>query len=241
MESCLIDYKYPCNLLAMSIGARLRLARNRAGMTQKQLEAVSGVKQQIISGLETELYSETADIVQLATALNVSPQWLATGHGPIEPITPTPPVIESNVAPGPEIRLPSPRKIPVRGKAQLGEQGYWCDMEYPPGHGDGYIVLPSKDADAYALKLVGDSMMPRIKSGEFVVIEPNHPIKHGDEVLVTTADGQSMVKEYLFTRDGRVTLGSVNLDHGRITFEQSAIVKMHYVAAIVKSTLWVPE
>lgn len=66
------------------------------------------------------------------------------------------------------------REVPVLGNTQLGNGGFWTDMQYPVGNGDGHIRWPSYDADVYALKCVGDSMVPRIKEGEFVIIEPNH-------------------------------------------------------------------
>lgn len=60
------------------------------------------------------------------------------------------------------------------GTAQLGDDGYFCELQYPVGHGDGRINWPTRDPNAYALRCKGESMKPRIRHGEFVVIEPNH-------------------------------------------------------------------
>jgi phage repressor protein C with HTH and peptisase S24 domain len=133
------------------------------------------------------------------------------------------------------------KKIPVVGTAQLGDGGFWLELGHPVGAGDGFIDVPSDDTNAYAVKVVGDSMHPRIKSGEFVICEPNRSFHAGDEVLVVTKDGRSTVKEYLFTRDNRVTLNAVNNDHGRLTLEMDEIEKIHFVAAIVKSARWRAE
>jgi hypothetical protein len=38
---------------------------------------------------------------------------------------------------------------------------------------------PSRDPNAYALRVKGDSMRPRIKPGEFVLVEPNTPPQPG--------------------------------------------------------------
>lgn len=129
-------------------------------------------------------------------------------------------------------------KVPVLGNTQLGPGGYWCDMQYPVGNGDGYIYWPTKDQDAYALKCVGDSMMPRIKEGEFVIIEPNHPYSSGDEVLVVTSEEEVLVKTFLFERDGVCHLISVNEDHPPIRLSTEKIAKIHYVAGIAKNSLW---
>ncbi|NUU68831.1 helix-turn-helix transcriptional regulator [Enterobacteriaceae bacterium BIT-l23] len=132
------------------------------------------------------------------------------------------------------------RGVPVLGNTQLGHGGYWSDMEYPVGSGDGYLRWPSSDDDVYALKCVGDSMMPRIKEGEFVIIEPNHSYHPGDEVLVVTHGGEVMVKTFLFERDGYYHLLPVNEDHAPIRLASIDVAKIQYVAGIAKSTLWMP-
>ncbi|WP_226396023.1 LexA family transcriptional regulator [Haemophilus sp. Marseille-Q0026] len=128
-------------------------------------------------------------------------------------------------------------RVPIRGYAQLGAEGHWVDLEYPVGEGDGYIWWPSRDEDVYALKCQGDSMTPRIKHGEYVIIEPNHEIKNGDEVLVVTDEDQVMVKIYAYEQGGRLTLYSVNENHEPINLYQENIRKMHYMAGIAKESL----
>lgn len=132
------------------------------------------------------------------------------------------------------------REVPVLGNTQLGHGGYWTDMEYPVGNGDGYIRWPSYDKDVYALKCVGDSMVPRIKEGEFVIIEPNHSYHPGDEVLVVTEKGEVMVKTYLFERDGFYHLLPVNENHAPIRVASANVTQIQYVAGIAKSSLWRP-
>lgn len=127
--------------------------------------------------------------------------------------------------------------VPIIGNAQLGDNGFWTEMEYPVGFGDGFIQWPTKDKDAYALKCKGESMMPRIKNGEYVVIEPNHTFMPGDEVLVVTKDSKVMVKTYLYSRDGLVTLMSINEEHPPIKIYDDEIEKIHYVAGIAKESL----
>jgi SOS-response transcriptional repressor LexA len=129
--------------------------------------------------------------------------------------------------------------VPVVGTAQLGDQGFWLELGHPVGIGDGSVRFPVKDQNAYAVRVVGDSMHPRIKSGEFVIVEPNHAYAPGDEVLVVTKNGRSMVKEFLYQRDGIIALNSVNDGHGRMTLQEHEIEKIHYIAGIAKSALHV--
>lgn len=129
-------------------------------------------------------------------------------------------------------------QVPVIGGAQLGEGGHWANLQYPVGYGDGYINWPSKDPEVFALRCVGNSMTPRIKNGEYVIIEPNHGYVPGDEVLVVTRDEQVMVKTFLYERDGEIMVMSVNEEHLPLHFRLEEIEQIQYVAGIAKSSLY---
>lgn len=135
-------------------------------------------------------------------------------------------------------RILAPEGVPVVGTAQLGDDGYFCELQYPVGHGDGRINWPTRDPNAYALRCKGESMKPRIRHGEFVVIEPNHGFNPGDEVLVRERSGKVMVKQLAYVRDGMVHLDSVNEAHPRISIPEDEVEVIQYVAGIAKSALW---
>ncbi|WP_350029769.1 XRE family transcriptional regulator [Caballeronia sp. INDeC2] len=185
-----------------------------------------------LSGKSTQISVDHA--VGLQEAFGVNSVWLLLGKG-----SRTTAVRHND--PYDPIPITKWRAIPVVGRAQLGDNGHWADMEYPVGHGDGYIDFPTKDPDAYALKCEGDSMRPRIKDGEFVVIEPNQEIQPGDEVLVKSKDGRVMVKEFLYKRAARTHLISANDAHKPITLQDDEIEKMHFVRAICRPSSWRPE
>lgn len=224
------------DLAAETSPRRLRAALFGKGLTTAEVASAAGVSESIASqwldgeGPEINLAQGAA----LQTAFGVNVVWLTRGKG----------------EPGVAVRYsdefkPIPitnwRAVPVVGHAQLGDNGYWADLEYPVGSGDGYVDFPSRDPNAYAVKCVGDSMRPRIKDGEFVVIEPNQPIEPGDEVLVKSLAGQVMVKEFLYRRAGRVHLRSVNDAHKPLSFTTEEIEKMHFVRAICRPSSWRPD
>jgi len=181
--------------------------------------------------------------VKLQEAYGYSPKWLINGQGDhklsgtIEPELDEP-SLAFDVYPIPQNSF---RKIPVRGMAQLGDNGHFVDVEYPVGHGDGYVFFPSKDPDAYALRCNGESMRPRVKHNEFVVVEPNTQVQNGDEVLAKSTDGRVMVKELAYVRDGIVHLSSVNERHGMVRIPQDQVERLHFVAGIVKRSAWQPD
>lgn len=211
--------------LSTSLSQRMKTAREHAGITQKQLAEAVNVEQPLISQLETGKTLKSAHIAQMAKACGVSAIWLASGKGEMLPGDTG---SESNVEPGPPITSPW-RAIPIVGTAQMGTNGYWNSLEAA----DGYIELPSRDRDSYALRLKGDSMAPAIKSGWIAVCEPNHRLVPLEYVMIRLQDGESMVKELLRATDEEVTVQSVNDAYGRRTIPVEQIETIHYVSAIV--------
>lgn len=126
-------------------------------------------------------------------------------------------------------------KVSVIGEAILGVDGMIDMVEVR----DGWLQIYSSDEEAYGLKVKGDSMYPRIQSGEFVVIEPNTHVQSGDEVFVRTIEGHNMIKIMTKTRDGCYQFSSINNEHKPITLNPREVENMHYVSAIVKATRYV--
>ncbi|MBT8764854.1 S24 family peptidase [Metapseudomonas boanensis] len=125
--------------------------------------------------------------------------------------------------------------VPVVGKAVLGPEGYFEAMESPVEHSVGFLNIYSSDPDAYGLRVVGNSMNPRIKNNEFVLVEPSKNYVAGDEVLVKTTKGRAMIKEFIYYRDGQYRFDSVNADCDPIFIHEDEVAAVQYVGAIVKS------
>lgn len=206
-----------------TFGRRLREARAAAKLTQDQLGDRCGVSRNAVSRWESDTDMPGMDKMgSIAKAVRESADYLLTGRGR-----------RGGKADDSDSHL-----IPVVGTAQLGDEGHWLELEYPTGHGEGFVPYPSRDPNTYALRVKGDSMRPRIKPGEFVVIEPNHSVAAGEEVMVQTKDGRSMVKILGHKRGGLVELLSINENQKPISLEERDIVKMHYVGGIIKASLY---
>ncbi|MEQ4665933.1 XRE family transcriptional regulator [Providencia rettgeri] len=209
----------------MKIGTRIREIRKSKGMTILELATAIGSDVGNISRLETNKqgYSENT-LVKIASALGVTVADLFT-EDPVKPD---------------EIEyigeMPS-GTVKVIGEAILGIDGAVDMME----EHNGWLKIYSDDKDAYGLKVKGDSMWPRIQSGEYVVVEPNTGVRSGDEVFVRTFEGRNMIKIFNKTRDGDYQFTSINNAHKPITLDPSQVDKMHYVAAIVKPTKYIDK
>lgn len=73
-----------------TFGGRLRAAREAKKWNQKQLAKAAGISQPLVSELESNRYSGTANMVMLAHVTGVRPLWLERGRGPRMASDPTP-------------------------------------------------------------------------------------------------------------------------------------------------------
>jgi phage repressor protein C with HTH and peptisase S24 domain len=208
---------------------RLAKALRDSGKTWRELADACGVEPGSVSdwksGKTKNLKAENADKAAAFVGLSVSQLLYGRERKAMHIAERT-----GDYAKGPRITQYS--AAPVVGTAQLGPDGFWAETDHPTGHGDGYVDVPTRDPNAYALRVRGDSMAPAIRNGWLVVVEPNHQAVTGELVLVCTNDGRCMIKELLADRTDDVYLGSVNQDHKPITLQRSEITKLHYVGFI---------
>ncbi len=124
-----------------------------------------------------------------------------------------------------------PRRIPVIGYAQAGDQGYFDDAGYPAGTGWDEIHAPEvSDPHAYALEVSGDSMQPAYRAGDLLILSPEAGIRRGDRVVVRTRDGEVMAKELLRRTANRIELKSLNPDFPDRTLTPDEV---HWMARIL--------
>jgi len=132
------------------------------------------------------------------------------------------------------------KRVPVIGVARMGDEGWYDEISTAPGHGDGHVEVLTRDKNAYALRVRGDSMAPAIRDGWIVVVEPNGSVAPGEYVLVKMLDGRKMVKELLYQRTDTVTVLSVNGAH-RLTLPAKDVDELQPVTAIIPPSKWLHE
>lgn len=169
-----------------------------------------------------------AELICREMNLDISPAWLAEGTEPKRlakgaQVTPVPNVAE---APG----LGPSRLIPVVGHVKAGSDGYLEEMQYPVGHGEGYIDYWTRDDEAYALRVKGDSMHPRYRAGEFIVVTPQIEPQPGRDVVVKLKDGRKLLKQLNWIRGDELQLLSINDGYAPTTLALEEIESIHRVA-----------
>lgn len=155
---------------------------------------------------------------------------LRAAYGPMLTTTTAEP---SNVAQAPALR--TARQIPVVGEVKGGDDGYLHELQYPVGHGDGFVEYWCRDGNAYALRVRGDSMHPRYRAGEFVVVTPSIEAQQGSDVVVALKDGRKLLKQLNWKRGDEIQLLSINNHFAPMTISLDAVLAVHRVAGAVGS------
>lgn len=79
--------------------------------------------------------------------------------------------------------------VPIINKVSAGYPRHFTDLDYPPSVADEYIRCPDlHDAQAFAARVVGDSMEPSYREGDIVIFSPNTPAKSGDDCFIRFAE-----------------------------------------------------
>ena len=86
-----------------------------------------------------------------------------------------------NVAP----LLSAGKLVPIINSVAAGYPHEFTDLDYPPSVADEYIRCPGMDdPQAFAARVVGDSMEPDYRQGDVVVFSPNTPADNGNDCFV---------------------------------------------------------
>lgn len=201
-----------------TIGERIRQARVAKKWSGEDLSKKVGYKTQSgISNLEGRVTGSGGNkIGAIADALNVSLDWLVNGPD-ADNVPFLPPKIkhkvdtpystalaEPNIHPAPLLR-PS-GLIPIIGHVKGGDDGFLEELQYPVGSGEGFVEYWTRDASAYALRVKGDSMHPRYRAGEYVVVTPQQEAQPGQDVVVKLVCGKKLLKQLNWIRGDELQL-----------------------------------
>jgi len=73
-----------------------------------------------------------------------------------------------------------PLEVPLINRVAAGYPKEFTDLGYPARVADEYVRCPDlDDPDAFAARVVGDSMQPVYAEGDIVVFSPSKPVKSG--------------------------------------------------------------
>ena len=159
----------------MSSGQRIKEAREDLRISQPELAKRARVTKSAVSQWENGSTKELkADhLLAVAKALNVSPDWLATGRGPKQRT--------QDVDQGSE---PKVSLIPLLTWAQVRDWHETAGASHTSGIMDRVAVVGTFGPRTFALHVCGDSMEPAFFEGDTIIVDPDREPKGRDYVIV---------------------------------------------------------
>jgi len=173
-----------------TIGERLRTARESKELDQFTLAEKAGIVTRTLQRWEKgEQVPDGLAITKIAKLTNVHPNWLLTGEGEMYCV----PARPANV-----YALPSSQKrrmklvdLPVVSSVPAGKVA----TIFHPDYVDNYVTVDDvKDPGAFALKVKGSSMAPRIEDGDIVIVSPQQEARNGDICVIRVNDEDTLKK-----------------------------------------------
>jgi repressor LexA len=100
------------------------------------------------------------------------------------------------------------RLVPIINKVAAGYPAQFNDLDYPVGVADDYVRCPDlHDPNAFAVRVVGDSMEPRFHEGDIVIFSPAVEVQNGDDCFVRfTLPHETTFKRVFFEKGDKVRL-----------------------------------
>jgi len=124
--------------------------------------------------------------------------------------------------------------IPVINKVSAGYPTDFSDLDYPVGVADDYVRCPDvHDPNAFAVRVVGDSMEPKFKEGDVVIFSPAVEVHNGDDCFIRFSNPhETSFKRVFFEEDNKLRLQPRNekyspiiVDGRRVDGVYRAVVK----------------
>jgi len=197
----------------------VRELREALGLSQSALARRIGVTPQAIQQLEDGKVRDPRYIVALAEVLGVPPAALAGkggGAGPAYPIR----------------HEPLGRKdLPVYASAQGGPDGSMV-FTYDPIEWRERPSILENVPDAFAMYVVNDSMEPRYRQGDLLLVHPRRPVRPGNDVLCVKVsenrDHVAMIKQLVRMNAKEIVLLQFN-PRREIIVKRKDLASLHRV------------
>lgn len=211
---------------------RLNHAMRLVGMSSTELGELVGLSHPSIWKLVSGRTATTRKLVQIANALNVRPEWLSTGHGPMQDKSSSVKTTEENQIPSQNHwgRIEAwDSKTPIRDDEV--EVPFLKDIEFACGNGrindedyNGFMLRFSKStlrrvgansdgSGVICFPAAGDSMEPVIPDGTTVAVNTNDKRIVDGKIYAINEDGWKRIKQLYRTGPETVSIRSFNTAH----------------------------
>jgi len=134
-----------------------------------------------------------------------------------------------------------PMEVPLINKVTAGYPADFSDMGYPARIADEYIRTPDlADPDAFAARVVGDSMEPDYRQGDIVVFSPAKEIIDGMDCFVRLEpDHESTFKRIYFQQDDSgnelIRIQPINNRYPPMTVPREGVAGLYAGVSVTRS------
>jgi repressor LexA len=95
------------------------------------------------------------------------------------------------------------RLVPVINDVRAGYPVDFDDKGYPPGGADDYVRCTDlHDPNAFAVRVVGDSMAPKYQEGDIIIFSPAAEVTSGADCFVRMTDPHETTFKQVFFEEG---------------------------------------
>jgi phage repressor protein C with HTH and peptisase S24 domain/DNA-binding XRE family transcriptional regulator len=124
-----------------------------------------------------------------------------------------------------KVTVAAGRQVPIINKVTAGYPRDFDDMDYPVGVADDYIRCPDlHDPNAFAVRVVGDSMEPKFRENDIVIFSPAADVNNGDDCFVRFATPhETTFKRVFFEKDNKIRLQPRNAKYSPTIVEGKRI------------------
>jgi len=197
--------KKPTNS-AMTVGERIRIAREKLGLTQVQLAKKVGVSRGAIWQWESDRTQQIRrdKVPRLAAVLGLDPTALSPfGGGGVSPVD----------------RANKPSYVVLLSWSDLEAISAGGKMKMSALKKPGYIEVDVDiSPEARALRIDDGSMEPGFKKRDIIILDPNLEPREGDHVLVRLQQtGEHLFRRYVARARGAYDLLAENPDYPTVT------------------------
>lgn len=179
-----------------TLGENLKKIRKAKKMTQKELAQKSGVKQSVISDLETGNAKSTGSILELANALGITAEELKKG------------IFDEN-----ESSNVTPIKAHMAPVLSWVQAGVFTNVQsVDMSEVEEWLPLPDDCENCFYLKVQGLSNYPTFHEGDYILVDPLvqfSDMQSGDVIVVRKHDDATF-KKLVIETDGSKYLQALN-------------------------------
>ncbi|BBB99374.1 phage repressor protein C with HTH and peptisase S24 domain [Bradyrhizobium elkanii USDA 61] len=247
------DAESPAMFFPMGkLANRIKFVRKRAKLSQEKFAEALGTVEDVkvtrgaVGNWELGGGISRGNLAAIAEKFGVSLDWLESGRGELpqtvnapsdaQPLTSNqkPHTLTDQIKQNARIGegVGAFTRIPIRGKGMGGKEGYLIladqylgDVLAPPA----LVDVP----DAYAVYVIGDSMLERYQHGEIVYVHPYAPVRKDDDcvIQISMGDGEpphGFVKRFVSMDDAQLKVRQLN-PKKVITFPRNKVLAVHRI------------